>query len=89
MKTQTIEKIIQACLPIVRRDSEIGREEYQKRWAKVQKAMAAKGYDLAYACGSELDRSDAAWLAGIFDPIIERYGVLVPARGRPVVTAWW
>lgn len=87
MKTQTIEKIIQAYLPLVDRDFEIGRLEYQKRWAKVQKAMAAKRYDLAYACGSELDRSDAAWLAGIFDPIIERYGVLVPARGRPVVTA--
>ena len=87
MKTQTIEKIIQAYLPLVERDFEIGRQEYQKRWAKVQKEMAAKGYDLAYACGSELDRSDAAWLAGIFDPIIERYGVLIPAKGRPVVTA--
>jgi Xaa-Pro aminopeptidase len=87
MKTQTIENIIEAYLPLVRHDLSIGREEYQERWAKVQKAMAAKGYDLAYACGSELDRSDAAWLAGIFDPIIERYGVLIPARGRPVVIA--
>ena len=87
MKTQTIEKIIQVYQPLVRRDFEIGRREYRKRWAKVQKAMAARGYDLAYACGSELDRSDAAWLAGIFDPIIERYGVLMPAKGRPVVTA--
>jgi Xaa-Pro aminopeptidase len=87
MKTQTIEKIIQAYLPLVEPDFEIGRQEYQKRWARVQKAMAAKGYDLAYACGSELDRSDVAWLAGIFDPIIERYGVLIPAKGRPIVTA--
>jgi Xaa-Pro aminopeptidase len=87
MKTQTIEKIIQAYLPLVEPDFEIGRQEYQKRWARVQKALAAKGYDLAYACGSELDRSDAAWLAGIFDPIIERYGVLIPAKGRPIVTA--
>ena len=87
MKMQTIEKIILEYLPLVRRDFEIVRKEYRKRWAKVQKEMAAKGYDLAYACGSELDRSDAAWLAGIFDPIIERYGVLIPAKGRPVVTA--
>jgi Xaa-Pro aminopeptidase len=49
--------------------------------------MKKKGYDLAYACGSELDRSDVAWLAGVFDPIIERYGILVPAGGRPVVVA--
>jgi Xaa-Pro aminopeptidase len=87
MKTDVIEKIIVAHAPRIDRGLEISKEEYANRWAKVQKAMAAKGYDLAYACGSELDRSDAAWLAGVFDPIIERYGVLVPAEGRPVVTA--
>jgi len=87
MKTQIIEKIIEIHNPLIKRDLEITKQEYRSRWAKVQKAMAARGYDLAYACGSELDRSDLAWLAGIFDPIIERYGILVPAKGAPVVVA--
>jgi len=65
----------------------IERDEYKKRWTAVQDAMRMKGYGIAYACGSELDRSDVAWLAGIFDPIIERYGILVPADGTPVVLA--
>jgi len=86
-KTRTIEAIVETWAPRVRRDLRIGRKEYEARWAKVQAAMRKKGYDLAYACGSELDRSDVAWLAGVFDPIIERYGVLVPAEGRPVVVA--
>lgn len=86
-KTRTLEAIVEAWGPRVRRGLRIGRKEYEARWAKVQAAMRKKGYDLGYACGSELDRSDAAWLAGVFDPIIERYGVLVPAVGRPVVVA--
>ena len=65
----------------------IGKADYRRRWAAVQRAMKAKGYDLAYACGSELDRTDVAWLAGFYDPIVERYGVLVPAEGPPVVLA--
>jgi len=87
MKIAIIENIIAAHAPRIDRGPEITKKEYESRWAKVQKAMAAKGYDLAYACGSELDRSDAAWLAGVFDPIIERYGVLVPRAGTPVVAA--
>ena len=86
-KTRTIEAIVETWAPRVRRDLRITRREYEARWAKVQAAMKKKGYDLAYACGSELDRSDVAWLAGVFDPIIERYGILVPAEGRPVVVA--
>jgi Xaa-Pro aminopeptidase len=86
-KTRTIEAIVETWAPRVRRDLRITRREYEARWAKVQAAMRKKGYDLAYACGSELDRSDVAWLAGVFDPIIERYGILVPAEGRPVVVA--
>lgn len=82
-----LERIVGVHAPRIRRELEIRKTEYERRWARVQKAMAARGYDLAYACGSELDRSDAAWLAGIFDPIIERYGVLVPVRGRPVALA--
>jgi Xaa-Pro aminopeptidase len=82
-----LERIIAAHDPRIPRGLEIGRKEYERRWARIQKIMAARGYDLAYAYGSELDRSDAAWLAGIFDPIIERYGVLVPSRGRPVALA--
>lgn len=86
-KTGTIEAIVKTWEPRVRRDLTIGRKEYAARWAKVQAAMRRRGYDLAYACGSELDRSDVAWLAGVFDPIIERYGILLPAEGRPVVVA--
>jgi len=63
------------------------RADFRKRWAHVQAAMKQKDYDLAYACGSELDRSDCAWLAGVFDPIIERYGVLIPAEGKPIILA--
>jgi Xaa-Pro aminopeptidase len=87
MKTQTIERIIETWSPRIDRDLEISKKEYAERWAKVQAAMRKKGYDLGYACGGELDRSDVAWLAGVFDPIIERYGILVPAEGMPVVVA--
>jgi Xaa-Pro aminopeptidase len=85
--SKTAEAIVELHGPRIRRDLEISKAEYGRRWAKVQKAMRTRGYDLAYACGSELDRSDAAWLAGVFDPIIERYGILVPAAGTPVVVA--
>ncbi len=64
MKTATIEKIIETHAPRIDSSLEIRREEYESRWAKVQKAMAAKGYDLAYACGSELDgRTRPGWPA--------------------------
>ena len=87
MKTATIEKIIRTWSPRIDRDFRITKKEYAARWAAVQAAMRKKGYDLGYACGGELDRSDVAWLAGVFDPIIERYGILVPAAGTPVVVA--
>jgi Xaa-Pro aminopeptidase len=87
MKLRILEEIIEKANPSIKRKLEVSRKEYRERWLKVQKAMRDKGYDLAYACGSELDRSDIAWLAGVFDPIIERYGILTPAQGRPVVAA--
>ena len=87
MSDQTIEKIISSHGRRIDRSVTISKKEYARRWERVQKAMREKGYDLGYACGSELDRSDVAWLAGVFDPIIERYGILVPARGKPVVVA--
>ena len=65
----------------------ITQTEFKRRWAEVQAAMKARDYDLVYACGSDLDRSDAAWLAGVYDPTSERYGVLLPADGPPVVLA--
>ncbi|MEM2922360.1 MAG: hypothetical protein QXF26_08615, partial [Candidatus Bathyarchaeia archaeon] len=68
-------------------DLRITKDEYKKRWSALQNGMRIKGYDLAYACGSELDRSDVAWLAGVFDPIIERYSILIPKEGTPVVLA--
>ncbi len=87
MKRDTIEEIIKSAAPEIDRSLEVSKKEYRERWQKVQKAMKQRGYDLGYACGSELDRSDVAWLAGIFDPIIERYGILVPAQGTPVLVA--
>ncbi|MGD2245712.1 MAG: M24 family metallopeptidase [Candidatus Aminicenantes bacterium] len=87
MKSGVLEKIIDFFSPSIRRDLEISKKEYKNRWEAVQKEMDKKGYDLAYACGSELDRSDIAWLAGVFDPIIERYGILIPRQGTPVVVA--
>jgi Xaa-Pro aminopeptidase len=87
MKLKVIEEIIEKANPEVERGLEVSKKEYRERWQKVQIAMKEKGYDLAYACGSELDRSDIAWLAGVFDPIIERYGIIIPARGIPVVVA--
>lgn len=87
MKLQTIENIIENHAPLIDTELVVTPAEYQERWDKVQVAMRIKGYDLGYACGSELDRSDVAWLAGIFDPIIERYGILVPAEDKPVVVA--
>ena len=65
----------------------VPKEEYPQRWEMLQQAMRDKDIDLAYACGSELDRSDTAWLVGAFDPIIERYGVLVPSEGTPAILA--
>lgn len=65
----------------------IARGDYQRRWRRVQAVMKEKGYDVGYACGSELDRTDVAWISGLFDPIIERYAVMLPVNGRPVVLA--
>lgn len=79
--------MIEEAKPQINLRLRITRDEYRMRWATLQKEMGAKGYNLAYACGSELDRSDIAWLAGVFDPIIERYGILIPAEGTPVVLA--
>jgi Xaa-Pro aminopeptidase len=87
MSIDAIEKIVAVHGPRINREIGISKKEYAQRWTRVQRAMRAKGYDLGYACGSELDRSDVAWLAGVFDPIIERYGILVPAQGKPVVIA--
>lgn len=87
MNAKILEDIITHYEAQIDRSLEITRSEYRTRWETVQKAIKEKGYDLAYACGSELDRSDIAWLAGVFDPIIERYGILIPAKGKPVVIA--
>jgi len=87
MNVSLFDDIISRFEPLVNRSLAITRQEYKERWKRIQYAMRLKGYDLAYACGSELDRSDVAWLAGIFDPIIERYGILIPSQGKPVVAA--
>ena len=65
----------------------VNRGDYRRRWRTVQDAMKAKGYDIGYACGSELDRTDVAWITGFFDPIVERYAVCLPVEGKPVVLA--
>ena len=80
-------QMVEEYAPSIDKSLQISREEYETRWMNLQDSMAAKGYDLLYVCGSELDRSDAAWLVGAFDPMIERYSVLIPLEGKPVVLA--
>ncbi|MCX6560130.1 MAG: M24 family metallopeptidase [Candidatus Aminicenantes bacterium] len=87
MNALLADAIVERQAPLVDRGKSVTAAEYRRRWAAVRKAMADRGYDLLYVCGSELDRSDAAWLAGINDPIIERYGVIVPRTGPPVALA--
>ncbi|MGC8849120.1 MAG: M24 family metallopeptidase [Candidatus Bathyarchaeia archaeon] len=84
---EVVAGIVDEFKPKVDVSIQIDKREYRERWRKVQEAMDAKGYDSIYVCGSELDRSDVAWLAGVFDPIIERYGALLPRDGPPIVLA--
>lgn len=84
---EIISATVAATQPKTDRAINIKAAEYRQRWKALQKAMRENGYDLAYACGSELDRSDIAYLAGFFDPIIERYGLLMPAEGAPIILA--
>jgi len=85
--SQIAGKIVEETAPFINKSIRIPQVEYEQRWKKLQESMSEKGYDLLYVCGSELDRSDAAWLVGAFDPMIERYGVLMPLEGKPVVLA--
>ncbi len=80
-------QIIEEFAPTIKTDLQVPRKEYEERWRKIQEAMEKKGYDLLYVCGSELDRSDSAWLVGTSDPMIERYGVLLPREGKPHILA--
>lgn len=80
-------RIIEETLPKLDFSLAVTKQEYRARWKKVQKRVAEKKYAVGFACGSELDRSDIAWLAAVFDPIIERYGILIPAEGTPVILA--
>jgi len=80
-------QILEETRPLVDNSIQVKKEEYHRRWKIVQESMEKEGYDLLYVCGSELDRTDAAWLVSIFDPMIERYGVIVPKEGTPVVLA--
>lgn len=80
-------QIVEETYPQIDFSLTITRDEYQERWRRVQAAMKSAGFTLGYACGSELDRSDIAWLAGVYDPIVERYGLLIPVAGPPMVLA--
>lgn len=84
---EVVARIIDEFKSVIDPSIRISKEEYRERWRKVQKAMDAKDYDFIYVCGSELDRSDVAWLAGVFDPIIERYGAILPREGPPILLA--
>lgn len=87
MSVRLADDIVARHAALIDRARGVTAAEFRQRWVAVRKAMAAKGYDLLYAAGSELDRSDAAWLAGIYDPIIERYGILISRSGRPLALA--
>jgi Xaa-Pro aminopeptidase len=80
-------QILDEYAPTIKTNLYIPRKDYEERWRRIQEVMKEKGYDLLYVCGSELDRSDSAWLVGTFDPMIERYGVLLPREGKPYILA--
>jgi Xaa-Pro aminopeptidase len=80
-------QILDEYAPTIKTDLHIPQKEYEERWRRIQEVMKEKGYDLLYVCGSELDRSDSAWLVGTSDPMIERYGVLLPCEGKPHILA--
>ena len=65
----------------------IDPSEYEERWGRVQHALAESGFTLGFTCGSELDRSDIAWLAGADNPIVERYALAIGLQGPPVLLA--
>jgi len=80
-------RIADQAMPDIDFSLRVNRADFRKRWRTVQARMKEKGYDLLYACGSELDRTDVAWLTGFYDPIVERYAVAVPVAGRPLLLA--
>lgn len=86
-RAEVAARLVEETYPQMDFSLHITREEYAERWRQVQSAMRAQGYTVLYVCGSELDRSDIAWLAGVYDPIIERYGLLLPVEGRPIILA--
>ena len=53
-------QIVEETYPQIDFSLTVTRDEYQERWRRVQAAMKSAGFTLAYACGSELDRSDIA-----------------------------
>ncbi|MBM4047742.1 MAG: aminopeptidase P family protein, partial [Planctomycetes bacterium] len=65
----------------------IGEAEFKERWQATRAELQRRGFDLAYATGSELDRSDCGWLAACYYPQIERFGVFIGTSGTPVVVA--
>ena len=84
---EVVARMVEETYPQIDFALKITRDEYQERWRRVQAAMKDAGFTLGYACGSELDRSDIAWMAGVYDPIVERYGLLIPVTGPPMVVA--
>ena len=86
-RAEVATRLVETAYPQLDFSLRITREEYAARWRTVQAAMQAQGFTALYVCGSELDRSDIAWLAGVYDPIIERYGLLLPVAGRPIILA--
>jgi Xaa-Pro aminopeptidase len=86
-RAQIAARLVEEAYPQMDFSLRITQAEYAERWRMAQAAMKAQGYTVLYVCGSELDRSDIAWLAGVYDPIIERYGLLLPVEGRPIILA--
>lgn len=84
---KTAGQILDEYASTIKTDLHVPRKEYEERWKKIQEAMGKEGYDLLYVCGSELDRSDSAWLVGTSGPMVERYGVLLPREGKPHILA--
>jgi len=82
-----VRAIIAETLPRIDSSIRIVPDEFSRRWVAIQAELRRRGFDLGYVSGSELDRSDGGWVAGIYYPQIERYGIFIGNSGKPVVVA--
>jgi len=82
-----VRSIIAETLPKIDYSVKMEPRDFKPKWRAVQNALKREGFQLGYITGSELDRSDGGWIAATYYPQIERYGVFISLKGRPLVVA--